>query len=106
MPCPSEEECDLVNHMIIMRLFSLLGYGHKFQSFPMRFENGPFIRRGAAAAHDVTLLDRTKDLGTNFGFMSHSDINHTICAFHRPPILVVSHTLMKFREEDQRRRMA
>ena len=106
MPCPSEEECDLVDHKIIMRLFSLLGNGHKVYSFLMRSEYGPFIRKGAAAVHDVTLLGRRKFPGKNFGFMSHSDINHTICAFHRPELLVVSHTLMKFREEDQRRRMA
>ena len=117
-----------------MRLFSLLGNGHKVYSFLMRSEYGPFIRKGAAAVHDVTLLGRREFLvrildschtvistynlcfslasnigclphtdeiprrgsatphgvtllgrrkypSKNFGFMSHCDINHTICAF-------------------------
>ena len=81
MPCPSEEEYDLVDNKIIMRLFSL------------------------ATMFKVFYWDLNKVLGKNFGFMSNSDINHIIYAFHRPPILVVSHTLMKFREENQRRRI-
>ena len=45
----------------------------------MTSEYGPFIKRGteAVAARDVTWLGRRKDLGKNFGFMSHSsDIKH------------------------------
>ena len=83
-----------------------------FRKWPLtlQFSNEIWIRsglrRGTVASHDVTLLFRRMDQLEFCSYVTQWYQPHNLCFSSASNIGCLSHTLMKFRGEDQRRRMA